>query len=287
MLWFWQTVQGVLCLFLGIITMSYEAPFPPADNGTLTGWTMIDSTWVPLNSTDPDFNSQKYLIQHCGSQSVMMTPELRNMLSREFSSIKTSVVISEPPAPWGNGDDCISNQLSFGLVVLILFAFSVAVQMAEGLTFGIVPLVSRPALGVVNGMVGAGGNLGSVITLSLFFHGSNMRTDVGIFYTGIVTIIVTMLLFLVYFPEQGGILFRAGSLKYDPQRIKPPKNYRGADSITYSSEVKEAATHSEGKSSITHTNESSTTHTIEVKEATTHSEPTPTHSEGKSSIERT
>jgi nitrate/nitrite transporter NarK len=42
-------------------------------------------------------------------------------------------------------------------------------QMAEGLCFGIVPSVSRPALGVVSGMVGAGGNAGSLITNAAFF----------------------------------------------------------------------------------------------------------------------
>ena len=36
-------------------------------------------------------------------------------------------------------------------------------QMAEGLHFGVVPYVSAPALGVVSGMVGAGGNFGAVM----------------------------------------------------------------------------------------------------------------------------
>ena len=104
--------------------------------------------------------------------------------------------------------------------------------MAEGLTFGIVPQVSRPALGVVNGMVGAGGNAGSVITLWLYFKGKNMRTDQGIIDMGILIMIVTALCAFLYFPEEGGMFVGPGGLgKYDPQIIKPPAGYRGADSM--------------------------------------------------------
>ena len=46
------------------------------------------------------------------------------------------VVLSEAPSPFAGGDGCISNSGTVGLVVFIMFLFSVAVQMAEGLTFG-------------------------------------------------------------------------------------------------------------------------------------------------------
>lgn len=106
--------------------------------------------------------------------------------------------------------------------------------MAEGLTYGIVPAVSRPALGVVSGMVGAGGNVGAVITNIAFFKGAGMRTDVGFVYMGFTIIGVTFTLLAMYFPESGGMLFPRGSLRwYDPQCIKPPADYRGADSMDY------------------------------------------------------
>ena len=81
--------------------------------------------------------------------------------------------------------------------------------------------------------VGAGGNLGAVIATSIFFKGSAMRTDTGILYLGITILAVTLSCFGLYFPDSGGMLFGAGKLKYDPQRIKPPANYRGADSMNY------------------------------------------------------
>jgi len=39
----------------------------------------------------------------------------------------------------------------------------------------------------------------------------------------------------VYLPEHGGMFFKAGALGcYDPQIIKPPEGYRGADSVDIS-----------------------------------------------------
>lgn len=55
-----------------------------------------------------------------------------------------------------------------GTIITIVF-FSMFVQAAEGASFGIVPFVSKRGLGVVSGLVGAGGNAGSGLMLALFF----------------------------------------------------------------------------------------------------------------------
>lgn len=61
--------------------------------------------------------------------------------------------------------------LSLGLVstnftatIVILVFFSVFIQGACGATFGVVPFVSKRALGLVCGFVGGGGSAGSAIT---------------------------------------------------------------------------------------------------------------------------
>ena len=126
------------------------------------------------------------------------------------------------------GSDCISNQNMSGACLAIMILFSIFVQAAEGLHYGVVPYVSRPALGVVSGMVGAGGSLGSVIALAIFFSGA-FRVDLGLAYMGIYICAVTLLLFIVYFPDMGGMLLKPGAIKYNPQLIKPPAGYLGAD----------------------------------------------------------
>merc|ERR1712093_876414 len=149
-------------------------------------------------------------------------------------------VLVEPPAPHGNGGKCICNSGTAPAVVTLLFMFSVCVQAAEGLSFGIVPYISRPALGVVSGMVGAGGNSGAVAMLNLYFKGHPIRKDKGIFNMGMCIVILTCTMVMpVYFPEHGGMFFKAGALgSYDPQIIKPPEGHRGADSVVMEGEAK-------------------------------------------------
>lgn len=148
------------------------------------------------------------------------------------------------------------------------------IQAAEGLHYGIVPYVSRPALGIVSGMVSArhslpiylllllprlfllllpllllhyhyychyfltsqvsaGGNLGAVVLLGSFFEDGTLRLDEGFLRLGMVVCGLTTLLVFVYFPDHGSMLLRARALgaRYDPQLIKPPSDYRGADSV--------------------------------------------------------
>lgn len=52
--------------------------------------------------------------------------------------------------------------------VPLLVLFSLFVQMSEGATFAVVPLINRKALGAVSGIVGAGGNVGAVSAGFLF-----------------------------------------------------------------------------------------------------------------------
>lgn len=58
-------------------------------------------------------------------------------------------------------------------------------QMAEGATYGVVPFVSKRSLGVVSGMVGAGGSIGSVVLQACFFSTGTMEAHQGISYMGI------------------------------------------------------------------------------------------------------
>jgi MFS transporter, NNP family, nitrate/nitrite transporter len=54
------------------------------------------------------------------------------------------------------------------LAVATMIVFSLLVQMAEGATFAVVPFINKARLGVVAGIVGAGGNMGAVAAGFLF-----------------------------------------------------------------------------------------------------------------------
>lgn len=55
----------------------------------------------------------------------------------------------------------LATGLLLGIVLLV--AFSLTVQMAEGATFSVVPFVNRKAIGSISGIVGAGGNFGAFL----------------------------------------------------------------------------------------------------------------------------
>ncbi|RZC59844.1 hypothetical protein C5167_007155 [Papaver somniferum] len=100
---------------------------------------------------------------------------------------------------------------SLGASVAVMLVFSFFVQAACGLTFGVVPFVSRRSLGLISGMTGAGGNVGAVITQLIFFKGSRYSKETGITLMGIMIICCTLPLFLIYFPQWGGMLFGPSS----------------------------------------------------------------------------
>merc|ERR1719152_442310 len=125
-------------------------------------------------------------------------------------------------------DKCVRNAGTLGVTMLVMILFSICVQMAEGLHFGIVPYISRPALGVVSGMVGAGGNTGALISSKFIVGAKNL--DQGFIYLGIVILIGNLLMFGIFFPGEGGIILPK-SFPYNPQLVKESAGQKGSDEL--------------------------------------------------------
>lgn len=90
--------------------------------------------------------------------------------------------------------------------IIVMCCFSVFVQAASGLTFGVVPFVSQRSLGVISGMTGSGGTVGAVVTQLLLFSGSKFSKQTSISLMGIMMLVCTLPVTLIYFPQSGGML---------------------------------------------------------------------------------
>ncbi|XP_024403656.1 high-affinity nitrate transporter 2.1 [Physcomitrium patens] len=101
---------------------------------------------------------------------------------------------------------------ALGPAIGVMIVFSFFVQAACGATFGVIPFVSRRSLGVISGFTGAGGNLGAVMTQTIFFTQATYHTEVGIEYMGIMIICVTALVLFVWFPQWGGMVFPSSKM---------------------------------------------------------------------------
>merc|ERR1719502_1403416 len=228
-MWVVQTLEGVMCIVLGLVTINYPNP-------ANSGGAKVPGTWTTMEMRKEvtyTFNETLAQVKKCGSNQIA-TPDFGYINYGTGSESLQAITHPEAFLMVRDPDPaCLHNAAPLFITMLCMIGFSIFVQMAEGLHFGIVPYVSRPALGVVSGMVGAGGNFGGVMG-SRFIVGPGAPFDQGFIYLGIIIISLSLSMFGIYFPEHGGMLFKAGGLgKYSPQLIKPPADLRGADQLKY------------------------------------------------------
>merc|ERR1719163_2520249 len=136
-MWLIQSIEAVFCIIMGFITVGMDGPDEP-------GFSAMKQQGVYESGT------QTFVINGTAG-------EVGKCASELIRAPATGLVDGvETTFPVAGG--------TLGLTMLVMICFSICVQMAEGLHFGIVPYISRPALGVVSGMVGAGGNTGALIS---------------------------------------------------------------------------------------------------------------------------
>ena len=82
-----------------------------------------------------------------------------------------------------------------------MLVFSLFVQMSEGATFSVVPFINRRALGVVAGIVGAGGNAGAVAA-GFLFRIESLDTERALLYLGAIVTGMSVLVLVVRFSPE-------------------------------------------------------------------------------------
>ncbi len=92
-----------------------------------------------------------------------------------------------------------ADSLFWAVATMLLFALFL--KMSNGATYAIVPFINPRAMGIVSGIVGAGGNVGAVVAGILFSSETNAyRTNFTII--GAAVIVVSILSFLLVFSRK-------------------------------------------------------------------------------------
>ncbi len=90
------------------------------------------------------------------------------------------------------------NQLPLAIAAMILFAFFV--KMSNGATYSIVPFINKKNIGIVSGIVGAGGNLGAVLA-GFVFKSEGISYQQGLFMIGCFVALVSFTIYLIKLPD--------------------------------------------------------------------------------------
>jgi len=87
---------------------------------------------------------------------------------------------------------------SFTLAILSMLSFALFLKMANGATYGIVPFVNEKNVGLISGVVGAGGNLGGML-FGFLFRFASVSYVQAFQYIGYAVILVSLIVLITKF----------------------------------------------------------------------------------------
>lgn len=93
---------------------------------------------------------------------------------------------------------------SFPLAIASMLSFALFLKMANGATFGIVPFINEKNVGLVSGIVGAGGNLGGMLFGFLFKSKSISYVD-AFTYIGLTVVVVSAVVMATKFKKREAV----------------------------------------------------------------------------------
>ena len=90
---------------------------------------------------------------------------------------------------------------SFELAIISMLSFALFLKMANGATYGITPFIDEKNVGLVSGIVGAGGNLGGML-FGFLFRSKSITYVEAFTYIGISVMIVSAVVFVTRFKKE-------------------------------------------------------------------------------------
>ncbi|OQP47377.1 MFS transporter [Niastella yeongjuensis] len=87
------------------------------------------------------------------------------------------------------------------LAIASMLLFALFLKMANGATYGIVPFISDKNVGLVAGIVGAGGNLGGM-AFGFLFKSESITYIEAFRYIGIIVIVISVVIFITRFRKR-------------------------------------------------------------------------------------
>jgi NNP family nitrate/nitrite transporter-like MFS transporter len=90
---------------------------------------------------------------------------------------------------------------SLGLAIVAMLGFALFLKMANGATYGIVPFINEKNVGLVSGVVGAGGNLGGML-FGFLFKSESITYIQAFTYIGYIVITVAAIVMITSFVKK-------------------------------------------------------------------------------------
>jgi NNP family nitrate/nitrite transporter-like MFS transporter len=87
---------------------------------------------------------------------------------------------------------------SFTMAIVFMLSFALFLKMANGATYGIVPFINEKNIGLVSGVVGAGGNLGGML-FGFLFKSESISYVQAFTYIGISVVIISLVILATRF----------------------------------------------------------------------------------------
>jgi NNP family nitrate/nitrite transporter-like MFS transporter len=87
------------------------------------------------------------------------------------------------------------------VAIMSMLTFAMFLKMSNGATYGIVPFVNAKNVGLVSGIVGAGGNLGGML-FGFLFKSSSVTYVEAFTYIGYTVIAVSVIVLVTRFQKQ-------------------------------------------------------------------------------------